>query len=355
MFAFPHPGRFAPPDGDVIPERETTKKDQPMAQDIRFDGQVAVVTGAGNGLGRDYALELARRGARVVVNDLGGSGAGIGASATAADRVVEEIRDLGGEAVANHDSVAHRAGGAAIVQAALDNWGRIDALISNAGFLRNGAFDTLTDEQIDPIIDVHLKAAFYVGQPAFRAMKAQGYGRLLFTGSASGMYGHACQANYASAKAAMVGLSNVIALEGADHGVLSNVILPTAASRLQDEMAPDFMEIASFAKIVQDCDWSASEGRSVPEFNTPLALYLVSEACTASHGVYSVNSGRYARVRICAAEGWVAPKGPVPPRAEDIAAHFDQISTLNDFSEPMSVYGEFNAAAATARKQGVYP
>lgn len=324
-----------------------------MTQDIRFDGRVAVVTGAGNGLGRDYALELARRGAKVVVNDLGGSGAGVGASATAADRVVEEIRGLGGEAVANHDSVAHRAGGAAVIQTALDTWGRVDVLISNAGFLRNGAFEDMTDEQIDAILDVHLKAAFYVGQPAFRAMKAQGYGRLLFTGSASAMFGHAWQANYASAKAAMVGLSNVIALEGADHGILSNVILPTAASRLQQEMNPGFMEIPSFAKVVQECDWSASEGRSVAEFNTPLALYLVSEACTASHGVYSVNSGRYARVGICAGEGWIAPKGTVPPRVEDIAAHFDQVRTLNDYSEPMSVYGEFNAVAATARKQGM--
>lgn len=324
-----------------------------MTTEIRFDGRVAVVTGAGNGLGRDYALELARRGARVVVNDLGGSAAGVGASASAAQRVVEEIRDLGGEAVANGDSVATRVGGAAIVQTALDTWGRIDILISNAGFLRNNRFEDLTDDQIDPILDVHLKAGFYVGQPAYRAMRAAGYGRMLFTGSASAMFGHAWQANYAAGKGAMLGLSNVIALEGSAYGIQSNVILPTAASRLLDEMDPGYMEIPAFAHTVKTADFSLGQERVVPAFNTPLALYLVSEASTATHGVYSANSGRYARVRICAGEGWVAPAGTIPPSLEDIAAQFGKISDLGEFSEPMTVYEEFTAAANTARRQGV--
>lgn len=323
--------------------------------DIGFSGRVAVVTGAGNGLGRDYALELARRGAKVVVNDLGGSASGVGASAGAADSVVQEIRDAGGEAVASTDSVATREGGAAIVQKALDTWGRIDILISNAGFLRNNRFEDLTDEQIDPILDVHLKAAFYVGQPAYRAMRAAGYGRMLFTGSASAMFGHAWQANYAAGKGAMLGLSNVIALEGSAYGIQSNVLLPTSHSRLAGEMNPGYMEIPAFAEALQAADFSASDGRVIPEFNTPLALYLVSEACKATHGVYSANSGRYARVRICAAEGWVAPKGASAPSLEDIASHFDQISNLGEFSEPMTVYDEFNAVARAARKQGIYP
>lgn len=323
--------------------------------DIRFDGRVAIVTGAGNGLGRDYALELARRGARVVVNDLGGSASGVGASTGAAQQVVDEIHGLGGEAVANTESVATRAGGAAVVQTALDTWGQVDILISNAGFLRNKRFEDLTDEQIEPILDVHLKAAFYVGQPAYRAMRARGYGRMLFTGSASAMFGHAWQANYAAGKAAMLGISNVIALEGSAYGIQSNVILPTAMSRLGGEMNPGYMEIPEFAKSVESADFSTSDGRVVPEFNTPLALYLVSEACKATHGVYSANSGRYARVRICAAEGWVAPKGSIAPSLEDIAAHFDQVSELGDFSEPMTVYEEVKVVAATARKQGVYP
>jgi len=321
--------------------------------EISFEGRVAVVTGAGNGLGRAYALELARRGARVVVNDLGGSASGSGASATAAKLVVQEIRAAGGEAVANSDSVATRAGGAAIVQTALDTWGQIDILISNAGFLRNNRFEDLTDEQIDSILDVHLKAAFYVGQPAYRAMRERGYGRMLFTGSASAMFGHAWQANYAAGKGAMLGLSNVIALEGSAYGIQSNVILPTASSRLEGEMTPGFMEIPEFAQSVQNADFSASEGRLVPEFNTPLALYLVSEACTATHGVYSSNSGRYARVGICAAEGWFAPAGVVPPSVEDISDHFEQIGELRACSEPKTPYDEFTAVAGVARKQGV--
>lgn len=321
---------------------------------ISFAGRVAIVTGAGNGLGRDYAMELARRGARVVVNDLGASASGVGASTSAAEQVVQDIRDLGGEAVASTHSVATREGGAAIVQTALDAWGQVDILISNAGFLRNNRFEDLTDEQIDPILDVHLKAGFYVGQPAYRAMRAGGYGRMLFTGSASAMFGHAWQANYAAGKAAMLGLSNVIAIEGSAYGITSNVILPTAASRLAGEMDQGFLEIPAFAQALRSADFSTSEGRLVPEFNTPLALYLVSEACTATHGVYSANSGRYARVRICAAEGWVAPKGAVAPSIEDVASNFDQISTLGEFSEPMTVYDEMTAAARAARTQGVY-
>lgn len=321
--------------------------------EISFAGRVAIVTGAGNGLGRDYALELARRGAKVVVNDLGASASGVGASASAAEQVAQEIRDLGGEAVASTHSVATRESGAAIVQTALDTWGKVDILISNAGFLRNNRFEDLTDEQINPILDVHLKAAFYVGQPAYRAMRAQNYGRMLFTGSASAMYGHAWQANYAAGKGAMLGMSNVIAIEGSAYGINSNVILPTAASRLAGEMDEGFHEIPEFVRSIQSADFSICEGRMGPEFNTPLALYLVSEASTATHGVYSSNSGRYARVRICAGEGWVAPHGSIAPKVEDIAANFEQISTLGEFSEPMTVYDEMTAVAITARKQRV--
>lgn len=322
--------------------------------EIGFTGRVAVITGAGNGLGRDYAMELARRGAKVVVNDLGSSASGVGASTTAAEQVVQEIHDLGGEAVASTESVATREGGAAIVQAALDAWGKVDILISNAGFLRNNRFEDLTDEQIDAILDVHLKGAFYVGQPAYRAMREQGYGRMLFTGSASGMFGHAWQANYGAAKAAMLGLSNVVALEGSAYGITSNVILPTALSRLAGEMDPGFLEIPAFAKSLEEADFSTSDGRLDAWFNTPMALYLVSEACTATHGVYASNSGRYARVRVLAAEGWVAPAGAAAPSVEDIAANFDQITELGDYSEPMTVYDEVTAVARTARKQGVY-
>ena len=321
--------------------------------DIRFDGRVAIITGAGNGLGKDYALELARRGARIVVNDLGGSGSGQGASHNAADQVVQEIRDAGGEAVANYDSVSTREGGAAIVQSALDAFGKVDICINNAGFLRNNRFEDLTDSQIDAIIDVHLKGAFYVAQPAYRAMRESGYGRFLVTGSASAMFGHAWQANYAAAKGGLMGLSHIVAIEGSAYGITSNLLMPTAQSRLAAEMDAGFMEIPAFAKAVQSADYAASAERIEVPFNTPLAVYLVSEACTSTHGIYSQNSGRYAKVRILAADGWVAPMGASPPSVEDVATHWDRITDGSVAHEPLTVYEEFTAVAKAARGQGL--
>lgn len=324
-----------------------------MADGLRFDGRAAVITGAGNGLGRDYALDLARRGARVVVNDLGGTGAGVGTSHVAADAVVGEIRAAGGEAVASYDSVSTRAGGAAIVQTALDAFGKIDICINNAGFLRNARFEDLTDVQIDAIVDVHLKGAFHVAQPAYRVMRQNGYGRFLFTGSASAMFGHAWQANYAAAKGGLMGLSHVVAIEGSAYGITSNLLLPTAQSRLAQEMDGGFMEIPAFAASVAGADYAASADRIEVPFNTALAVYLVSEACTSTHGIYSANSGRYAKVRISAADGWVAPMDPTPPRAEDIATHFEQICDPTFAHEPLTVYDEFTAVATAARRQGL--
>lgn len=321
--------------------------------DIRFDGRVAIITGAGNGLGKDYALELARRGAKVVVNDLGGSGSGQGASHNAADLVVAEIRDAGGEAVANYDSVSSRAGGEAIIQTAINAFGKVDICINNAGFLRNGRFEDLSDAQIDSIIDVHLKGAFYVAQPAYRVMRKNGYGRFLFTGSASAMFGHAWQANYAAAKGGLMGLSHVVAIEGSAYGINSNLLLPTAQSRLAQEMDAEFMEIPAFAQAVQSADYAASADRVEVPFNTPLAVYLVSEQCTSTHGIFSANSGRFAKVRICAADGWVAPMGPKPPSVDDVAAHFGQICDPAVYHEPLTVYDEFTAVANAARRQGL--
>lgn len=318
---------------------------------MRFDGRVAIVTGAGNGLGKDYALDLARRGAKVVVNDLGGSGSGEGKSHNAADLVVQEIRDAGGEAVASYDSVSTREGGAAIVQTAIDAFGKVDICINNAGFLRNSRFEDMTDEQIDTILDVHLKGAFYVAQPAYKAMRANGYGRFLFTGSASAMFGHAWQANYASAKGGLMGLSHIVAIEGAAYGITSNLLLPTAQSRLAQEMDAGFMEIPAFAAAVQSADYAASADRLTAPFNTPLVVYLVSEQCTSTHGIYSANSGRYAKVRITVAEGWIAQMGSQPPHAEDIAAHWNSITDDKIVHEPMTVYDEFTAVAKAARSQ----
>lgn len=320
-----------------------------MAGNIGFEGRVAVITGAGNGLGREYAMEIARRGGKVVVNDLGGSGSGVGSSHNAADMVVDEIRAAGGEAIANYDSVATRAGGQAIVQAALDTWGRVDICINNAGFLRNARFEDLTDEQIDSIIDVHLKGAFYVSQPAYKAMRANGYGRFIFTGSASAMFGHAWQANYAAAKGGLMGLSHIVAIEGSAYGIKSNLLMPTAQSRLGQEMHDGFLEIPEFAKSVQDADYYGAADRIIPEFNMPLAVYLASEACDVTHGIFSANGGRYARVYIDAAQGWISPPGTTPPSVEDIASHIGEISDKAVLHQPMTVYEEFNAVAAAAR------
>lgn len=320
-----------------------------MTKPIRFDDRVAVITGAGNGLGRDYALEIAKRGGKVVVNDLGGSGSGVGASSSAADNVVAEIKAAGGEAVASYDSVATRQGGSAIIEAAMDAFGRIDICISNAGFLRNNRFEDLTDENIDAIIDVHLKGAFYVAQPAYREMRKQGYGRFIFTGSASAMFGHAWQANYAAAKGGLMGLSHVVAIEGSAYGIKSNLLLPTAQSRLANEMPDGFMEIPEFAKSVQEADYSAIEGRMTTDFNVPLAVYLASEQCQSTHGIYSSNGGRYSKVYIDVAQGWISPAGSVPARAEDIADHIGDISDRSVLYQPLTVYDEFNTVAAAAR------
>jgi NAD(P)-dependent dehydrogenase (short-subunit alcohol dehydrogenase family) len=338
----------------MIRDRRESRRHQPLGayeMTIRFDGRVAIVTGAGNGLGRDYAVELAKRGAKVVVNDLGGSGSGTGASHQPADAVVDAIRSVGGEAVASHDSVATRSGGKAIVRTALDAFGRVDIVINNAGFLRNNRFEDLSDSQIDAIVDVHLKGAFYVSQPAYRAMAVNKYGRFIFTGSTSAMFGHAWQANYAAAKGGLMGLSHIVAIEGSAHGIQSNLMLPNANSRLADEMTTGFHEIPEFVKSIQNADFSEVKGRTTPEFNTPLVLWLVSEQCKKTHGIFSQNGGRYAEIAIAAADGWVSPAGELPPTPEDIAAHADQIGNYEIWHRPLTVYDEFTAVSAATRRQ----
>jgi len=312
-----------------------------MSGAIDFAGRVAIVTGSGNGLGRSHAIELARRGAKVVVNDLGGSTRGIGASAAAADGVVEEIRADGGEAVANHDSVATREGGEAIVRAAIDHFGRLDILINNAGIIRTGRFEDLSEEDIRSVLDVHVMGAFNVTQPAYRIMRVAGYGRILFTGSGSGMFGHAWGANYGAAKAALYGLMRVVAMEGERFGILANMLLPVAATRFGDEMGQGYMEVPSFAEDIARTDMGFFMDRASPAFATALAAHLVSDACTATQATFTSGGGRYAELRVALCDGWLSPDGKGAPTAEDIAAHWDTIREAVGGQSPRNVYDEF--------------
>ena len=254
---------------------------------LRFDGRVAIITGAGGGLGRSHALELARRGARILVNDLGGAVDGSGSSMTAADRVVDEIIALGGVAAPNHDSVATAEGGQAIVQAALDAFGRVDVLVNNAGILRDKAFHKMDDTMIQAVIDVHLKGALYVSQPAYRLMREQGYGRIVNTSSASGLFGNFGQANYGAAKAGLAGLTRVLALEGASRGIKVNAIAPIAATRMTQDILGDLAVKVS------------------PDSVSPLVAFLAHEQCSVNGHVYSVAGGRIARIFVAETHGVV--------------------------------------------------
>ena len=298
--------------------------------DVTFDGKVAIVTGAGGGLGRSHARLLAERGARVVVNDLGGTAAGVGADESAAEQVVGEITEAGGTAVANHDSVATPEGGESIVRTALDTFGTVDVVVNNAGFLRDQSFAKMTAENIDDIIDVHLKGAFYVSRPAFAHMKDQGYGRFVHTTSAAGLFGNFGQANYAGAKMGLVGLSSVIAIEGAKANIRSNVIAPLAGTRLTEELMGDMA------------------GLLAPEQVSGLVAYLASESCEPTHEVFSVGGGRIARVFVGLGEGWVAGKG-VSPTPEEVVEHLEQIRATDPFTVPGQATDEMTALAPLFR------
>ncbi len=292
--------------------------------DIRFDDRVAIVTGAGGGLGKTYALELGRRGCSVVVNDLGGSSDGTGGGSAMADEVVKTINEAGGKAVANYDSVATPEGGEAIVKTAVDNFGKVDIVINNAGILRDKTFVKLEPADLEIVIDVHLKGAFYVSQPAFRIMKENGYGRLLFTASGAGIFGNFGQTNYGAAKMGLVGLSNVLAQEGAKYNIKSNVIAPIAKTRLTEQL---------LGPMADKLD---------PECVTPLSVYLVSEKCEQTHEIYDVAGGRYARIFIGMTPGWVKAPGEAAT-VEEIAANIDAIRDTADYTIPDSIAGEMQA------------
>jgi NAD(P)-dependent dehydrogenase (short-subunit alcohol dehydrogenase family) len=275
---------------------------------IDFEGRVAVVTGAGGGLGRSHALLLASRGAKVVVNDLGGNRAGEGGGSEMADNVVREIQDAGGEAVANYDGVHTWEGGQAIVQSAIDAFGRIDIVVNNAGILRDVSFAKLEEAQLDMVLKVHLYGGFHVARAAWPHLRENGYGRVINTTSGSGLYGNFGQSNYSAAKLGLVGLTRTLAIEGAKYGITSNVIAPVAASRMtEDIMPPQLLE------------------RLEPEYVSPLVAYLASEACTDTGRIYSVGGGYMARVAILEGEGATFDGVPTP---DDVADKWDQLNQV---------------------------
>ncbi len=274
--------------------------------ELRFDGRVAVVTGAGRGLGCEYAQLLAKRGAKVVVNDYGGSLAGDGADAAPAEQAVEAIRAAGGEAVASTASVASRDGAAAIIHTALDHYGRVDILIHNAGNVRSGSLKDMSYEDFDAVLDVHLRGAFNVVRQAFPVMSGAGYGRIVLTSSIGGLYGNHNVANYAAAKAGVIGLSNVAALEGAADGVACNVIVPAAVTRM-----------------AAGIDTSAYPPMG-PELVAPVVGWLAHESCSVTGEVFVALAGRVARAVIAESPGVYQPSWTV----EDVADNLEAIRNI---------------------------
>jgi NAD(P)-dependent dehydrogenase (short-subunit alcohol dehydrogenase family) len=314
---------------------------------IDFQGRVVIVTGAGGGLGAEYCRLLAARGAAVVVNDLGGSTSGEGASREFADGVVDEIRAAGGKAVANYDTVATQQGGEAIVRAAVEHFGRIDAVINNAGNQRNVRFGELNEQDIDAVYAVHVKGAFFVTQPAYRLMTKQGYGRIVLVSSQSGVFGNPIRANYGSAKTAMIGLMNVIAQE-APAGIAVNCIFPNAMGGRLGGKPGD---------VRPDAEFLAAAGQRVrhyidgmqPSFVAAMAAWLASERCTSSQNMYSVLGGKYSRIFVGLTRGWYH-SGKTAPTPEEVAAHLSEIDDPANFDVPRSGLEEMDAVVAAVER-----
>ena len=281
---------------------------------IRFDNRVAIITGGGGGLGRAYALELAGRGAKVVVNDLGGSRDGSGkGTATAADRVVDEIRAMGAEAIASYDTVTTPDGGESIVQTALEAFGRVDILINNAGILRDKSFLKMEPESWQAVLAVHLDGAFHVTRPAFREMKQNSYGRIIMTTSSAGLYGNFGQANYSAAKMALVGLMNTLKLEGQKYNILVNTVAPMAGTRMTEDIIPPDI----FKKMR-------------PELVAPLVLYLCSEDCNETGAIYNAGMGFFNRAAVLTGPGVQLGSEESLPTVEQIRDKWERINSLEE-------------------------
>ncbi len=284
--------------------------------DLGYDGKVAIITGAGGGLGRQHALLMAARGALVVVNDLGGALDGSGSDKGAAQKVVDEIISLGGEAVADTNSVSTPEGGEAIVAGAVKAFGRVDIVINNAGILRDKSFHNMDPSLMNPVFDVHLKGAFHVTQPAFVLMREQGYGRIVSTSSAAGIFGNFGQTNYGAAKMGLVGFTRVLAVEGAKYNIKANAIAPLALTRMTESLFSGAM-----AEKLQ------------PGLISPIVAYLAHDECPVSGEVYSVGGGRVARVFIAETEGYHNANLTM----EDVRDNFTQIRNEEGYKVPANI------------------
>ncbi|MEV3920180.1 SDR family oxidoreductase [Actinomadura coerulea] len=283
--------------------------------ELRYDGRVAVVTGAGHGLGRQHALELAARGAKVVVNDLGGDRTGTGASAGPAQEVVDEIRKNGGEAVANPDNVATPEGAQAIVKTALDTFGKVDIVVNNAGILRDRSFKNMSVEEFDSVIAVHLRGSFLVSSAAWPHLREQGYGRIVNTSSPAGLFGNFGQANYSTAKMGLVGFTKTLAQEGAKYNIRANAIAPVAWTRMTEDLLPaDFADKLGVEQV------------------TPLVAYLVHDSVEDSGQVYTVGGGRIAKIFVAEGPGY-GQKATLS--VEDVRDNWAAISA----ADPLTVFG----------------
>jgi len=280
--------------------------------ELGYDGKVAIITGAGGGLGRQHALLLASRGALIVVNDLGGSVDGTGENASAAQKVVDEIKAAGGEAVANHSSVATPEGGHEIVQTAIDTYGRVDIVINNAGILRDKAFHNMGPDLMNPVFDVHLKGAFHVTQPAWVRMREQGYGRIISTSSAAGIFGNFGQTNYGAAKMGLVGFTRVLAVEGAKYNIKANAIAPLALTRMTETIM------------------GALGDKLDPGLVSPLVAYLAHEDCPVSGQTFSVGGGRVAHVFIGETQGFTKADLSL----EDVRDNWGTITDQSGYAVP---------------------
>jgi NAD(P)-dependent dehydrogenase (short-subunit alcohol dehydrogenase family) len=298
---------------------------------MRFDEQVAVITGAGGGLGKQYALLLASRGARVVVNDTGGSVTGTGSNRDAANATAEEIRRQGGEAVADTSSVTSPQGGQAIIDTALRAWGRVDIVINNAGIVCDAPFEDMTADRLEPLLDVHLKGAFHVTRPAWQVMREQRYGRIVNTCSAAGILGAERMANYGAAKTGLIGLTRVLAAEGADHNIKVNAIAPIAYTRMlahcmdsagrpDDPSAQAILDDLA-AQYLQKLD---------PALVAPVVAFLAHRDCPVSGEIYTVGAGHVARFFIGRTKGFYSPALSM----EAVRDHFAEIRDDTDYTVP---------------------